>query len=90
MDFKRPTVNKEHPTMKPVELFEYQIKNSTKGGDIVLDGFGGSGTTLIACEKNGRKARIMELDERYCDVIRRRYTKWAKENGKPITSGCLE
>ena len=90
MDFKRPTVNREHPTMKPVELFEYQIKNSTKGGDIVLDGFGGSGTTLIACEKNGRKARIMELDERYCDVNRRRYTKWAKENGKPITSGCLE
>lgn len=90
MDFKRPTVNREHPTMKPVELFEYQIKNSTKGGDIVLDGFGGSGTTLIACEKNGRKARIMELDPHYCDVIRRRYTKWAKENGKPITSGCLE
>jgi site-specific DNA-methyltransferase (adenine-specific) len=90
MDFKRPTVNREHPTMKPVELFEYQIKNSTKGGDIVLDGFGGSGTTLIACEKNGRKARIMELDPKYCDVIRRRYTQWAKENGKPITSGCLE
>ena len=75
MDFKRPTVNREHPTMKPVELFEYQIKNSTKGGDIVLDGFGGSGTTLIACEKNNRKARLMELDPKYCDVIRRRYTK---------------
>ena len=57
---------------------------------MVLDLFGGSGSTLIACEKTNRKCRIMELDERYCDVIRRRYTKWAKENGKPITSGCLE
>jgi DNA modification methylase len=56
----------------------------------VLDLFGGSGSTLIASEKLGRKCRMIELDERYCDVIRRRYTQWAKENGKPITSGCLE
>ena len=79
-----------HPTMKPVALVERAIKNSSRGGQLVLDLFGGSGTTLMASEKNGRKARLMELDPKYCDVIRRRYTKWAKENGKPITSGCLE
>ena len=79
-----------HPTMKPVALVERAIKNSSRGGQLVLDLFGGSGSTLIACEKNNRKARLMELDPKYCDVIRKRYTKWAKENGKPITSGCLE
>jgi len=81
--------NTIHPTMKPVELIEMAlIDNPDK--KLIYDGFGGSGSTLIACEKTNRKCRIMELDERYCDVIRRRYTKWAKENGKPITSGCLE
>lgn len=90
IDCKRPTKALEHPTMKPVELFEYQIGNSSKAEDIVLDLFGGSGTTLIAAEKLNRRARIMELDPGYCDVIRRRYTRWAKENNRPITSGCLE
>ena len=90
LNFDRPTANKEHPTMKPVELFEYLIKNSTKAGDVVLDGFGGSGTTLIACEKNKRKARLLELDPHYCDVIRRRWTKWAKENGYAVGTGGLE
>ena len=79
-----------HPTMKPVALVVNCLKDSTKRGDVVLDMFGGSGTTLIACEQTGRSARLMELSPHYCDVIRRRYTKWAKENGKPITSGCLE
>ena len=69
LNFDRPTRNKEHPTMKPVKLFDYQIQNNTKGGDCVLDLFGGSGTTLIACEQNGRSAYIMELDPKYCDVI---------------------
>lgn len=73
LDFARPTRNGEHPTMKPVALFEYQLLNNTKGGDVVLDSFGGSGTTLIAAEKNGRVARLMELDPRYCDVIVRRW-----------------
>jgi DNA modification methylase len=82
--------NYVHPTQKPVALPVRAIQNSSKEQDIVLDLFGGSGSTLIACEKNNRKARLMELDPKYCDVIRRRYTKWAKENGKPITSGCLE
>ncbi len=65
--------------MKPVELFEYQIKNSSKPNDVVLDLFGGSGTTAIACEKTGRKARLMELDPKYCDVIVKR---WEDFTGK--------
>ena len=79
-----------HPTQKPVALPVRAIQNSSKEQDIILDLFGGSGSTLIASEKTNRKCRTMELDPKYCDVIRRRYTKWAKENGKPITSGCLE
>jgi site-specific DNA-methyltransferase (adenine-specific) len=62
-----------------VALFEYQLLNNTKGGDQVLDSFGGSGTTLIAAEKNGRIARIMELDPKYCDVI---VTRWQQFTGK--------
>lgn len=58
LEFDKPSRNGEHPTMKPVALFEYQMLNNTKGGDIVLDSFGGSGTTLIAAEKNGRIARL--------------------------------
>lgn len=73
MDFDRPTKSKEHPTMKPVALITYQIENSSKPGDIVLDLFGGSGTTLIAAEQTGRKARMMELDVRYAQVIIDRY-----------------
>lgn len=76
---KRPTKNDLHPTMKPVELMEYQILNNTKGMDIVLDLFGGSGSTLMACEKTGRKARLMELDPKYCDVIVKR---WEDFTGK--------
>lgn len=79
LEFDRPSRNGEHPTMKPVELFEYQILNNTKGEDIVLDSFGGSGTTMIACEKNGRTARLMELDPKYCDVIIKR---WQEFTGK--------
>lgn len=79
LEFDKPTRNGEHPTMKPVALFEYQMLNNTKGGDIVLDSFGGSGTTLIAAEKNGRVARLMELDPKYCDVIVKR---WEEFTGK--------
>lgn len=59
--------------MKPVELFAYQMLNNTKGNDLVLDSFGGSGTTAIAAEKHGRNARLMELDPKYCDVIVKRW-----------------
>ena len=79
LEFDKPSRNGEHPTMKPVALFEYQMLNNTKGGDIVLDSFGGSGTTLIAAEKNGRIAYLMELDPKYCDVIVKR---WEEFTGK--------
>jgi site-specific DNA-methyltransferase (adenine-specific) len=73
LEFEKPSRNGEHPTMKPVALFAYQMLNNTKGGDIVLDSFGGSGTTLLACEKNGRIGYLMELDPKYCDVIVKRW-----------------
>lgn len=79
LEFDKPSRNGEHPTMKPVELFAYQMLNNTKGGDIVLDSFGGSGTSMIAAEKNGRYARLMELDPKYCDVIVKR---WEDFTGK--------
>ena len=79
MNFDRPTSSKLHPTMKPVPLFDYQIKNSSKQGDAVLDLFGGSGTTMIACEQNGRNAYLMELDPKYADVI---ITRWEEFTGK--------
>ena len=73
LDFDRPTKSAEHPTMKPIKLFEYQIKNNTKGNDIVLDLFMGSGTTIMACEQSNRIAYGMELDPRYVDVIIKRW-----------------
>lgn len=76
---KRVQNSKEHPTMKPVSLFGKSIVNSTKKGDIVLDIFAGSGTTIIACEQAGRKARCVELEPKYCDVIIRR---WEEETGE--------
>lgn len=79
LDFEKPKKNDVHPTMKPIALFEYQMLNNTKGGDLVLDLFGGSGTTLLAAEKNGRHARLMELDPKYCDVIVKR---WEEYSGK--------
>ena len=68
-----------HPTQKPVELIEQALNNSSKSGDAVLDVFGGSGSTMIACEKTGRYARLMELDPKYCDVIIKR---WQEFTGK--------
>jgi len=79
LEFDKPNRNREHPTMKPVALFEYQMLNNTKGGDIILDSFGGSGTTMLAAEKNGRIAYVMELDPKYCDVIVKR---WEDFTGK--------
>ncbi len=69
IEFDRPSRNGEHPTMKPIGLFAYQIENSSKQGDIVIDAFGGSGTTMVACEQLKRKARVIEFDPRYCQVI---------------------
>ena len=73
LEFDKPKKNDIHPTMKPVLLFDYQIKNNTKGGDIVLDLFAGSGTTIIAAEQDGRRGFCMEYDPRYVDAIIGRY-----------------
>jgi len=86
----KPKKSDEHPTMKPVRLFERLMLNSSKAEDIVLDPFGGSGTTIITAAKTGRYARVCELDPHYCDVIRRRWTTWAKENGVEPGPGALE
>lgn len=69
LEFNRPNRNAEHPTMKPVELFAYQIENSSKIGDIVADAFAGSGTTMVACHQIKRKAFVVEFDPKYCQVI---------------------
>ena len=65
--------------MKPVALVERAVRNSSKSRDLVLDPFGGSGSTLIACVKTGRQARLLELDPGYCDVILGRWQEWAGE-----------
>ena len=86
----KPARNAEHPTMKPVRLFERLICNSSKEEDIVLDPFAGSGTTIIACAKTGRIARVVEFDPKYADVIRKRWTTWAMENNREVGSGGLK
>ena len=78
----KPQKDEDHPTMKPVRLFGYQISNSSRAGEIVLDTFAGSGTTVIACEQLNRKARLVELDPHYCDVI---IARWEKFTGKKAT-----
>ncbi len=72
----KPARNDLHPTMKPVALIERAVRNSSKGRDVVLDPFAGSGSTLIAAEKTGRTARLVELDPGYCDVVVRRWQEW--------------
>lgn len=79
INWERPSKSEIHPTMKPVGLFDYQIKNNTKGGDIVLDLFNGSGTTIMACEQNGRIAYAMELDPRYVDAAIKRWETFTGE-----------
>ena len=79
IDYDRPTNSPEHPTMKPIGLFDYQIKNSSKEGEIVLDLFGGSGTTIMACEQNGRIGYMMEYDPHYVDVIIQRWENFTGE-----------
>ena len=76
MEYNKPKKNDVHPTMKPVEMLVYLLKNSSQRGNLVLDTFGGSGSTLIACEETGRVCRTMELDPKYCDVIRKRWAEF--------------
>ena len=88
---KKPQKNDLHPTMKPVELVERAVRNSSKTRDLVLDPFGGSGSTLIACEKSGRRARLIELDPKYVDVIVKRWEDFtgrkAVRVGDPVAQG---
>lgn len=85
LEFDRPTKSLEHPTMKPVKLFAYLIGNSTVQGDRVLDLFAGSGTTVIACEELGRRAYVMEKDERYAAVILRRWETMTGRKAEEIS-----
>lgn len=85
MNFDNPKKNKLHPTMKPIALFDYQIKNSTKSGDVILDLFGGSGTTIMACEQDGRNACVMEFDPKYVDVIIKRWEDFTGEKAELIS-----
>lgn len=89
LQFGRPAKSDLHPTMKPVELVRFCIANSSRPGAIVGDPFGGSGTTLIAAAYEGRVARLIELDRRYCDAIRRRWTAFAESAGLEPGSGAL-
>lgn len=84
LNFDKPLRSDLHPTMKPVALFDYEIKNSTKSGDVVLDLFGGSGTTIMACEQNGRNACVMEYDPKYVDVIIKRWEDFTGKKAKLI------
>ena len=84
LEFDKPNRNAEHPTMKPVELVAYLIRNSSKKDNIVLDLFGGSGSTLIACEQLERRAYMMELDPKYCDVIIDRWEKFTNQKAELI------
>ena len=93
LKFDKPSRNPEHPTMKPIALFGYQIGNSSKKGDIVADGFGGSGTTMVACHQMGRRAYLVEYDPKYCQVIVDRMLKLdpnltVTKNGKPYKTGA--
>lgn len=79
-------IGKDHPTKKPVELIENQLKISSTGNSVVLDFFGGSGSTMIACEKVGRQARLMELDPKYCDVIVKRWEDFTGKQAVLLTN----
>jgi len=85
LEFDKPSVSSEHPTMKPIPLISYLINNSSQKGEIVFDGFLGSGTTLIACEQLGRICVGCEIDPAYCDVIVDRYVAYKKSKRQPYT-----
>jgi site-specific DNA-methyltransferase (adenine-specific) len=84
LEVARPKASRDHPTMKPVGLVEIGVRNSSRPGGVVLDPFGGSGSTLMACEATGRRARLVELDPGYCDVIVRR---WEHHTGREASRG---
>lgn len=84
LEFDRPHASQTHPTMKPPELIEQGLRNSSKPGALVLDPFAGSGSTLVACEQAGRAARLVELDPGYCDVICERYGRLSGEEARRL------
>lgn len=83
-------VQREHPTQKPVALYRWLYEQHASDAEIIVDPFGGSGSSLIAAAACGRVARLIELDPRYCDVIRRRWTRWAREHNRDPGSGALD
>lgn len=85
LEFDKPAKNADHPTMKPVGLFAYLVGNSCPRDGLVLDPFGGSGTTLVAAEQAGRAAALLELDPRYCDVVLKRYEAVTGKPGERLT-----
>lgn len=87
IDMQRPTKADIHPTMKPIPLFDYQIKNNSRKGDAILDLFGGSGTTIMACEQNGRNAYVMEFDPKYVDAIIKRWETFTGQKAVLISEG---
>ncbi|MDP9355796.1 MAG: DNA modification methylase, partial [Chloroflexota bacterium] len=89
-EIPRPKASPDHPTSKPVTLITAMLANSTRPGEFVLDLFGGSGSTLIACEQLGQRARLLELDPRYCDVIVRRWEELTGQTAERIPSGAAE
>ena len=84
-NFDKPKKNTDHPTSKPLDLLAYPIRNSSQANAIVLDTFGGSGSTLIACEQLDRTCYMLELDEKYASVILRRYAQTKSNDGTDIT-----
>ena len=89
MNFDKPHTNADHPTSKPLDLICYLIGNSSKSGEVVIDMFGGSGSTLIASALKNRVCYTMEISPAYCDVIRRRWTQYANDNGLEPGDGAL-
>lgn len=85
----KPAANRAHPTAKPVSLVERALVNSSKPGDVVVDLFGGSGSTLVACERKGRKARLMEIDPTYVDCIVRRWEEYTRKPALLSSDGRL-
>ena len=85
-EIPRPSASPDHPTSKPVALFAAMLANSTKPKDVVLDPFGGSGSTLIACEQLGRACRLLELDPRYCDVVVKRWEQLTGQTAERLVA----
>ncbi|MCF0237075.1 MAG: site-specific DNA-methyltransferase, partial [Sphaerochaetaceae bacterium] len=84
-EFDKPKKNGDHPTMKPIALISYPIANSSTANSVVLDPFGGSGSTLIACEQTDRICLTVELEPKYADVIVKRYIEQSQKNGEDVT-----